>query len=105
MDTVTKHRYGDRLRERIEEVLTESIVWTAGARPDRIIDQIVAAVGELEAKRIVVVACSIHGEIAREEAWCRHDSEEILRRVANAHGASYGASCTTATLNVEIIEP
>lgn len=105
MDTFTKRTDTQRLRERFEAVLTEQIVWSAGARPDRIIDALVEAVGVITEKRVMVMTCSTHGEIAREEVYCRHDTEEMMRRVVHAHGASYGANCTAATLNVEIIEP
>lgn len=43
--------------------------------------------------KVLKFSCPVHGQIYTEEVWCRHDTEEAMRRVADAHSAPYGGGC------------
>lgn len=54
--------------------------------------------------RLLAVDCGDHGRIWIVAVWCRHDTEEEVRAVSDAHRAHYGANCR-AVLAVTIIDP
>ena len=52
----------------------------------------------------LVLSCSVHGRLHEATVYCRHESEDTVRSVQNAHGASYGGGCSDGVLHVELLD-
>lgn len=57
----------------------------------------------LEESPAVRITCSEHGELIRATVHCRHDIEDVIRRVGHAHAAPYGGGCK-ATIDLVLID-
>lgn len=52
----------------------------------------------------LVLTCSVHGHLHDTTVYCVHESDDTIKSVQHAHGASYGAACTEGVLHVALLD-